>query len=428
MQHIFFIPLTRRLYFIVSFIPPCLTGLLSMSEDRLSYLFHRYINNQCTPAEKKEFFELLKRPDLEQPAKQLLDQLIEKEDAAPLKRHMSSEVAQSIFGSIIEADAEPAENPTSTPVLRRMRFSRLAAACILGLVLSVTAYFLFRPISKETDVAITSSNVTHDVLPGKDKAVLLMADGSEILLDNTANGDLNGNQSAKVIKENGLLTYQSNNDTTVTEYNTINTPRGGQYRLVLADGTKVWLNAASSLRFPASFTGDKREVVLTGEGYFEVAKDASKPFFVQSGEMNVQVLGTHFNINAYGDEAALETTLLEGSVKVSSPGGVRTLAPGQQARIKEQTVQLVKDVDVEGVVAWKNGLFQLNSVDITTIMKQLSRWYDVEVKYEGEIPVAHISGKMSRALNLSQVLKVLEYSGIHCKIEGRTLVVLPENN
>jgi ferric-dicitrate binding protein FerR (iron transport regulator) len=193
---------------------------------------------------------------------------------------------------------------------------------------------------------------------------------------------------------------------------------------VLADGTKVWLNAASSLRFPAAFAGKERIVELNGEGYFEVAKNASMPFHVRVHDMDVQVLGTHFNINAYTDETAMRTTLLEGSVQVSQGEQTQLLTPGQQAAASQNgQIQLADGVDVEEVMAWKNGMFQFQGADLETILRQAARWYDIDVEYKQRIS-DRFSGQISKNVNLSQLLKILELTGkVHFEIEGRKIIV-----
>jgi ferric-dicitrate binding protein FerR (iron transport regulator) len=215
-------------------------------------------------------------------------------------------------------------------------------------------------------------------------------------------------------------------------YNTIATPRGGEYQIELSDGTKVWLNAASSLKFPAAFTGDERNVMLTGEAYFEVAKNAKMLFNVTVNGLRVDVLGTHFNVNAYSDENVIATTLLEGAVKVTSqviagtPSRSLTMKPGQQANVTGAgRMSLVKDADVEKAVAWKNGQFQFDNEDIATIMRQISRWYDVDVLYQGAVPKRFFTGKISRRSNASQVIDMLEFAGVNLKLVGRNIVVVP---
>ncbi|MBS1915543.1 MAG: FecR domain-containing protein [Bacteroidetes bacterium] len=311
---------------------------------------------------------------------------------------------------------------------RPQKYWLLAAAIFTGILLFSGAYLFF---SKNTSVKPQVSNTrpvtTTDVAPGTDKATLTLADGSVIKLDKLPNGTIAQQGATKVLQvKSGQLSYQSTaKDADVVNFNTIATPRGGQYEIMLSDGSKVWLNAASSLRFPTRFSGKERNVELNGEAYFEIAKNAAMPFHVKTSAMQVEVLGTHFNVNAYNDENATTTTLLEGSVKVSSPKSEVTLHPGQQAALNgTNTLVAVKnDVDVDQVVAWKNGMFEFASNDIETIMRQLSRWYDVQTKYEGKKPEGHFSGTIGRNLPLSKVLQILEQSDVHFKINGNEIIV-----
>jgi ferric-dicitrate binding protein FerR (iron transport regulator) len=234
-------------------------------------------------------------------------------------------------------------------------------------------------------------------------------------------------------KDDGSIVYQSTPG--VTEpvdamlYNEIRTPRGGQYQVVLSDGTHVWLNAETTLRFPVSFKGRERKVDLSGEAYFEVAKDAGRPFRVMTTGSLVEVYGTHFNVNAYADEASVRTTLLEGSVAVGaavggSPGKVQMLSPGQQASVKvDGSVEVDDRADTEEAIAWKNGRFQFNSADIRSIMRQIARWYDAEVVFEGH-PELHFTGQITRRDEVSRVLQMMEMTGeVRFRIEGRRIYV-----
>jgi len=226
------------------------------------------------------------------------------------------------------------------------------------------------------------------------------------------------------------LAYNDNSiaTTNMVMYNTITTPRGGQYQLVLADGTKVWLNAASSLKFPTAFAGDERRVELTGEGYFEVLHNDKKPFLVDTRNGIIQVLGTHFNINAYDNEMTVNTTLLEGSIKVFNESAFVILKPGQQSVInKRGEIRINKGIDVDEVVAWKNGKFQFGeAMSIEMIMRQLARWYDIEVEYKTK-ETGHIGGSISRNVNVSKVLEMMEMTGAaKFQVNGRNVTVLPK--
>jgi ferric-dicitrate binding protein FerR (iron transport regulator) len=265
----------------------------------------------------------------------------------------------------------------------------------------------------------------NDIAPGGNKAMLTLADGSRIVLDEARNDTLGQQGNTSIIKtQNGQVQYHAAGNTATVTYNTLSTPRGGQYQLTLPDGTRVWLNAASSLHFPTAFTGNHRTVELTGEGYFEVAALPGKPFLVKANGADITVLGTHFNIMAYANEQAMAVTLLEGAVNVGRNGTVKKLLPGQQARITGNNSIMVSGTDVQEAVAWKNGYFIFDRADITTVMRQLERWYDIEVVYEGAPPEMRFGGGMQRSLPLSGILRLLEKNGVLFKIEGRKITVL----
>lgn len=292
--------------------------------------------------------------------------------------------------------------------------------------------------NKEKQVVVAPKIDRHykaDVLPGGDRARLELADGSVVVLENVSNGNLQSQGGTQVVKQDGQLVYNAaeGNHSVEISYNTISTPKGGQYQVILADGSKVWLNAGSSLRFPTAFTDKEREVELTGEAYFEVAqrtvpsgRDRVRvPFKVKTYDVSVEVLGTHFNVMAYSNEKSINTTLLEGSVKVSQPATHQSqlLRPGQQAKVTGR-IQLL-NVDTEEIVAWKNGFFQFNGADIKTVMGQIERWYDVEIDYEGELPLKHFTGVISRNINVSKVLNMLELTGgVKFEIKGKKISVV----
>jgi hypothetical protein len=280
---------------------------------------------------------------------------------------------------------------------------------------------------------VTVAQETGDIMPGKNGALLTLSDGKTIVLDSLPNGMIAVQGNTHVQLHDGQLQYGKKDQATtqdVVTYNTLRTPRGSQYQVILPDGTKAWLNAASSLRFPTAFTGTAREIEITGEAYLEVAKNAAMPFRVKVNKATIEVLGTHFNINAYDDEEAITTTLLEGKVNVKSDASSPTsfiLLPNEQARIgRSGNMQLIKGVNVEEVVAWKNGFFHFDAAQLPVVMRQLSRWYDVEVSYQSH-PDQNMtfSGKMGRDLRLAQVLKILQKSEVHFAIQNRKIVVIP---
>lgn len=318
-----------------------------------------------------------------------------------------------------------------TPEVKRLNRGWLRAAAAVIILAGITAVF-YTVKQKEVvtaPIAVKEQPLQHDVAPGGNKAVLILADGSSIVLDSAHNGSLAQQGNTKILKlDAGQLSYKTG--ATVTGqvlYNTIATPRGGQYQVTLADGTEVWLNAASSLRFPTTFVGNERVVELTGEAYFEVAKNAALPFRVKVNNMDVQVLGTHFNIMAYNNEQSVKTTLLEGKVKVTGNGVTQGLVPGQQAVRDNSTGSLkVKEVNTDLAVAWKNGLFRFRETNIKEVMRQVERWYNVDVEYKTSGTEQDYTGIVPRSQNVSVLLQMLELTGtVHFKVEGKKITVLP---
>ena len=319
--------------------------------------------------------------------------------------------------------------PENKPAATR-RWLGYAAAVITLMALGTT---LSKYRSHEEQK--TLAHLQKDILPGSNKAILTLANGSKIILDDAKQGKIasqknvviNKNKSGEVIYKTTSADQTSSSQTPVEAIamNTLTTPRGGQYEVVLPDGTHVWLNAASSLKYPTAFTGNERRVELTGEAYFEVSKDARKPFFVKTTNQTVAVLGTHFNINSYADEAATKTTLLEGSVKVTGNMNRLTvmLKPGQQAVNTVNAIDIKPDADIDEAVAWKNGKFLFRNTDLRAIMRQLSRWYDVDVEYQGNVAPKHYRGRISRNVPVSEIFQILKTSGINFTINGGKIIV-----
>jgi transmembrane sensor len=309
---------------------------------------------------------------------------------------------------------------------------RKLAVAALVLLIAGKAVLFFLPVSPTKTPLVGAgqpASYAHDLPPGRNNAILTLADGHSITLDSAANGRLAQQGNTKVIKLNGQIAYRNTGGVQGDEamlFNTISTARGNQYQLVLSDGSKVWLNAASSLRFPTSFKGKERRVEVTGEAYFEIAKNPAMPFIVQAGSGEIDVLGTHFNVNAYADEPSVKTTLLEGAVAVKKATVLQMLVPGQQAEFGPKNgIALSENVDVTRETAWKDGFFWFNNTDIHTLMRQVSRWYDVEVEFTGNITDDGFTGKVSRNVPLSKLLNVLEQYELHFKIEGKKIIVLP---
>jgi ferric-dicitrate binding protein FerR (iron transport regulator) len=398
----------------------------------LEYLLNRYANKTCTPEEKEELMRLLQQSSNDETVQQLIDKMIAER---PVAHTMPETTAQAVLQAIFEADETPVVTMETAPV-RRMPYWRIAAAAVILLTATSIGWLWLNHASK-TQVTTVAKN---DVAPGGNKAVLTLANGSTIVLDNEANGVVAQEGNAKVVKlKNGQLMYTKADDASAStsgavSYNTLATPKGGQYTIELPDGSKVWLNAASSITYPTVFDAKERKVQVTGEAYFEVAKlitanDGKRvPFIVDilSGNNStntgggrgglkgqVQVLGTHFNINAYDDEEAVKTTLLEGSVKFTKDVASAILKPGEQASISQKSkIISVQSPDVEQIMAWKNGVFHFENADIKSVMRQVSRWYDVEVVYKRSLDSDdHLFFEVTRNTNLSDVLRVLNLAG-----------------
>jgi transmembrane sensor len=309
----------------------------------------------------------------------------------------------------------------------------MVAACVF--VFAMGGLF-YRSYQKEVPrkLYVTSVAKVNPIKPGSNKALLTLANGNKIVLNDASTGTIIKQGNIIVRKEkDGVLQYAKASDKNTDPdkkaligYNTIATPKGGQYQVILPDGTRVWLNSASTLKYPTAFVGNERKVELTGEGYFEVAQDKSKPFKVKFNNEEVEDLGTHFNIMAYNDEGETRTTLLEGSVKVSKGTFYKVLVPGQQTISQNnQDNFVVRPADIESAVAWKNGIFSLQNSSIQQIMRQVARWYDVDIIYQGNLKDKVYGGRVSKANNINELLKNLELTGtVHFKIEGRRITVM----
>jgi transmembrane sensor len=411
-----------------------------MQNEAIRYLIEQYLNGQLTEAQGQELLELVNSSD-ESGVLAVLKELMQEESlkAVPL----GGETLRASLRKVLGVDKGL---PSVVPV-RRLAARRVwwAAAAIL-VVLGTGSYFVFfnKPSQAVTTTQTQAERFKNDVAPGSNKAVLTLSGGQQIVLDSAANGVLTRQGNAQVQKlASGQLSYSIITDRpTAVLYNTLTTPRGGVYQLVLPDGSKVWLNSESSIKYPVFFTGDKRQVEITGEAYFEVFKNASQPFTVKiNGAAEVQVLGTSFDVNAYSDEPQIKTTLLEGSVSVTEEQLVGVdankgkrglvLKPGQQAQMvvgnnSNRGIRIVSGVDIDGVVAWKNGLFRFKGADLGTVMRQIARWYDVDIEYQGKLPDYPLVGNIPRNVPVSEILKLLELTNVvHFTIEGKKVTVMP---
>jgi transmembrane sensor len=423
--------------------------------SRLKYLLHSYTTDKQTPAERQELMELIRMGVHEGEIKELMAAeiaLLEQLQADYLlPDEKSARILWNIFNAAVvtrpeghvelEGHAGPDEYADYVPHLpgqgrmgkrTKQRWVWRAAAVLLFITAGLGSYRVLSGHRREQVVAALIEP-SLDAVPGGNKAMLFLANGSKIILDSARSGKLTQQGGTNVIKiDSDRLAYSgSNENSTEILYNTLATPRGGQYQLTLPDGSRVWLNAASSIRYPTTFRGAERNVTITGEAYFEVTKNTKMPFVVNAGPTRTTVLGTHFNVKAYPDERSVSTTLLEGGIKISLAGDERIgderiLRPGQQAVLDEATRLLtVRDADTFQAIAWKNGLFDFDQTDIPAIMRQISRWYDVDVSYRWNYDGVKFGGGISRQLNLSHVLRLLDKNGVHTKLEDKKLIVLP---
>jgi transmembrane sensor len=409
---------------------------------RLAYLFNRWFDGLATDAEKEELMNLVSAQRDDDHIAELMQDAWEAfaPGNTPLTADGKSDILRQILREGKDTHAE-----YFIPPKRRWRPYAVAAA-VTGLL--AMSYFLFFNKEERTkDKTIVAQTTVRDVQPGRDGAVLTLADGKQLVLDSLGNGIVANQTGAAVMLQNGRLVYDAATNTSTAidhvQTNTMTTPKGRQFTLVLADGSKVWLNAASSITFPTAFMEKERKVSITGEAYFEVAHDAAHPFKVSVNGVEVNVLGTHFNVNAYEDEGAVKTTLLEGSVEVKSEVGSRKsentrnhhtsdlrpqtsvfLKPGEQAQINGSgAVQVISNANLDEAVGWKSGYFYFEKANVQTVMRQLARWYDIEVVYEGRQTEELFVGKLERNLTLSQVFKILKSIGVKYRVEGKKLYV-----
>lgn len=389
--------------------------------ERIAYLIAGHLQDSLTPAEQDELDDWIVESDENL---ELFEQLTDEDNIETgIQQYLQTEreKAQALSGvkSTIERNAQ---NNISRKI-----WPYLIAASLIFIAVSL---YLFTTNNKQKDIEkpIVQQSVKDDVKAGSDKAVLTLSDGRTIILDSLGTGLLTEDNGVMVTKQDRReLTYKSS-AANPTGYNTLSIPRGGHYRLTLPDGSKVWLNAESSLRYPIAFQGAERSVELKGEGYFEVAKDAAKPFVVTivtpSGEGGmVRVLGTHFNIDAYKDEGNICTTLLEGSIQITKGKLSKVIKPGEQAIINGGIK--VTEADINEATAWKEGKFIFRDASIRSIGAQIKRWYDVEVVYQGNIQ-QHFNTEANRSVSLSKLLDALEGTGqVHFVLEGKKLIIKP---
>lgn len=407
----------------------------SPTQSRLQQLFQKYVNDTLSVQELREFWELLEATEENDVVKRELSGLwykLKTENGGRSEDDFRQRLSQErLRQKITQWEKQDRMFPGSRSMIRR--FS-VAAAILICAGLAVSLLYLTRS-TKKPPATIASVVQRTDIAPGGNKAVLTLANGTKIILDSAKNGTISMQGNTKIVKlKSGQLAYnapftgsrQIPADLKEELYNTITTPRGGQYQVTLPDGTKVWLNAGSSLRFPNEFAGKERKVEVTGEAYFEVAKNEQQPFAVMADGTRIDVLGTHFDVMTYKDEGVSKVILLQGAVKVRKDGDDLILKPGQQAAWKGSgQMEKMAAPDLQGIIAWTNDAFWFNDDTIETVMRKLSRWYDVDIKIEGSIP-QHFAGFIPRNVSFSKVFEVLQATGhMHYKIEGNQIIVSP---
>lgn len=404
-----------------------------METNRIDQLFKRFFDANCTEEERREFLDLVARGSGDEALKQLLEDKLQ--EYAPDKK-LDQLSADALFNTIMQK-AESRKPARIVKMNRRSPpYKWLVGVAVAIVIVSLNIWFWDKAPESGPDLANNTDSLPSKVLPapvpGSNKAMLMLADGTVVALDSTGDGTIATQGNTKVLKQGaGELSYEANSviQHSEVQYNTLSTPYGGQYRIKLPDGSRVWLNAASSIRYPTAFTGKTRTVTIKGEAYFEIQKNTSRPFVVQTNTMEVEVLGTHFNVNSYEDEPLGRTTLVEGSVKVSTVNASQntaTLKPGEQAQVKPEGRGLtIREVDLESVTAWKNGYFHFDGTPVQEVMRQVSRWYDVNIEINGKV-TKHFRGMIPRNASLDEVIQMLSLTGeFKYKIEGRTVRILP---
>jgi transmembrane sensor len=393
---------------------------MGQTKERFEVLLSKYLDKSCSLDEVKELFSYMGVPEYQE----RLENVMEKYYKTLVPGTEVHDVDWEIMLNSIIGDQE------KTRV--RSLWSRIIPIAA-AIIVVVAAGILIRGNQQELQQKVSIASTKKDIAPGGNKAILKLADGTEIVLDGHITGVLANEDGTKISKTaDGMLLYDASksvgdeiNANAENHINTLSTPSGGQYTLILPDKTKVWLNAESSISYPSVFAGAERNVLLVGEAYFEVSKDKQHPFKVKTGAAEVRVLGTHFNIMSYFQEGQTQISLAEGSVRVDVGNDSKILSPGQQALIKAGSNHItLKNVDIDEVTNWKNGLFQFDNTPLEQVMRQIKRWYSVDVVYEGIRPDLYITGMISRSNNVSKILALIEETGgIEFEIGDKQIVV-----
>ncbi|MGN6421255.1 MAG: FecR family protein [Pseudobacter sp.] len=396
-------------------------------QETLRLLWDKYVMDQKLSApELRQLKELINDKDNSSLVPELLNSVYEQKQEISAE-YSSGDAFKEIWEKLHQ-HPETSPAPVITSSFKR-NWWKYASAAAIFIAAGLGIYRFVISNSAQTIAEQPSGSVlsSTEIQPGGNKAMLTLADGSVVALNDAQDGVLATQGGVNVVKlNNGELSYQADNkQANEVLFNTIATPRGGKYRLTLPDGSKVWLNAESSLRYPTAFTGKTRGVVLKGEAYFEVTSNAAQPFLVEVKDLKVDVLGTRFNIMAYENETITATTLVDGAVRVSAASRQLLLKPGQQALQGEHgSMKMVNDADIQQALAWKNDYFQFNADRFDQLMRQIERWYDVSVKFEGAVPERKFGGKISRLSPLNDVLRILELSDVKFRVEGKTITVI----
>ena len=385
-----------------------------MDVERISDLLEKFVAGTITLSEESElhaWYSVHNHLDL-----------INGEDVQILKKREKEQLRRKLHQALLKQIRSESRGKL-VPLYKNQTFIKRIAVAAFILLVAIGSLLVYNGRRKQSSVYVAQNILKQDIAPGHNGATLHLSNGKTISLDTARDGIIAEQNGLQIVKKNGKLTYVGKVDDVI--YNDIVTTRGQQWELELSDGTKVWLNAASSIHYPLSFKGKERVVKITGEAYFDVVHNSAQPFKIQVGDIQIEDIGTEFNVNAYTDEPSIKTTLVNGSIKVSTGNENRFLTPGQQAiTLKDNnSIQVKRDVNVEEVISWKNGQIQFENEDLQTIMRQISRWYDVNITYEGDIPNKIFTGKISRKSNLSELLKILKFEGVHFTQEGRSIVI-----
>ncbi len=388
---------------------------------RFNYLYHQYINKRCTSGELKEFLGCVKDPEYHDLLSELASEHLE---SIRIPGDLPKTDWDFTYQNIITAAKISQEIPLLPSRGKQFRLwgMRIAAAAIIIAIAGAGYLYIYRQPSGQPLSALVKTNS----VPNYNKAILVSSNGQTLELDNTHTGKLlQEDNTIASNSENSVLSYnltagKPDNNKGNPVYHTLTTPPGGQYQLALEDGTRVWLNTSSTLTYPTRFSGSARIVELKGEAYFEVRHNPSQPFRVKTGDRFVEDLGTRFNINAYSDEPAQVTTLLEGAVKVSG----YLLQPGEKAAVDLSGHVTVSKGNTAQAIAWKNGMFDFTNADLSSVMREIARWYNLKITYENPVPKRYFTGMIERSLTLDQVLKGLAHEGVNYRLEDEHHLVI----